>query len=189
MMKMTLIKQHITMTTACLLTTGQGIPQQTFVFSVIIEFITSFFQMVSLVSFNQGSRANETMSNIVEFFNLEIVVDLADDICPSPRVKTVLKYFIKNVFSIIVMLLSILIIICIYKLALKVYRLYIYMKSNPESIDDHENTENTEIKLIDKFLIGFVKVLMFGYKNISVFTIVILHCTCLLYTSPSPRDS
>jgi len=149
----------------------KDIPKQSFVFSVTVEFITSFFQMVSLVSFNQDSRKNETMTRIIDFFNLQIAVDLADDICPSPHVSTVMKYFIKNVFFIVTMLLFIFIIVCIYKLLLKIQRL------SSCNLKTNSDCKNTEIKLTDKFLIGFVKVLMFRYKNISLFTILVLHCT------------
>ena len=42
--------------------------------------------------------------------------------------------------------------------------------------EDTDTSNSTHFKLMDRFVIGFVKILMFGYKNISLFVIIILNC-------------
>jgi len=147
-----------------------------FIFSTVFQIVLSFFQIASLISLKSGKTKNTTLTRVVNLFNLQIAVKEAEELCPSPYFTVIWKHFTKNVLFVVTMLLFLTIpAVC--------SRFYGFMRSrccNHDLFSHNLNVihELKKVSLIDRLVVGFVKILMFGYKNISLFTIVSFLVKC-----------
>ena len=148
--------------------------ERKFIFSTIIQIVLSFFQIVSLISLKRDKMENTNFTRVVNLFNLQITVKEAEELCPSPHFTVIWKHFTKDVLFIVTMLLFL-------AIPVTFSRLYGFMKSRYgfHCTFSHNLNVVRELKkasLLDRVVMGFIKILMFGYKNISLFTILSLHC-------------
>jgi len=151
-----------------------------FIFSAVLQIMLSFFQIVSLISLNSGSAENQTLRRVINLFNLQIAVKEAEELCPSPRFTVIWKYFTKNVLFVVTMVLF----LFFSAICSKLFKLFFTKRCcSRSSIRSPCLLELKKSSFIDRLVVGFVKILMFGYKNISLFTIVSLHCVEMNNTS------
>ena len=145
-------------------------PPRKFLFSALLQITIGFFQMVSLMNFKVNAKESESMSRIVNIFNLEIALKEAETICPFESLNIQWKNFIKYVIFIFTML-TILAIMGV------IYTLVSFIKCSKPS--EHKNIfiiNLLEVPFRDKLILCCIKILIIGYKNISLFTIISLNC-------------
>ena len=163
-----------------------------FIFSAVLQITLSFFQIVSLLTLKNHAEENKTMTRIIDLFNLQIAVKEAEEICPFQSINIIWISFIKNLLFIATMLTFLFIFACCFAVVS-----YFQCKTklrktssiSKKPIDEEEVKPNAikkaarsqlktilDLSVIDRLILCSVKILMFGYKNISLFTIVSLHC-------------
>ena len=153
-----------------------------FIFSALFQITLSFFQMVSLLKFKTSANNNELMSRIINIFNLEIALKETETICPFESINVPWKNFIKYVLFMITM-------VTILLFGAIIFTLVSFVKCYKTK--DYKNIfliNLLQVPFQDKLMLCFIKILIFGYKNISLFTIISLHCidvggTSVMYLS------
>uniref|UniRef100_A0A7M5XCV0 Uncharacterized protein n=1 Tax=Clytia hemisphaerica TaxID=252671 RepID=A0A7M5XCV0_9CNID len=176
-------------------------PRQ-YIFSAVLQITLSFFQIVSLLSIRNDSDTNKMMTRMVNLFNLQLAVKQAEEFCPFEGIEIIWTNFLKNVLFILLMLLFLVIfslihnLICFLFCGKKAGPEYQQNSTDTEKYDDENRNTNErvikeaitktykpslfqellQISFTDKLILTFIKILMFGYKNISLFTIVSLNC-------------
>uniref|UniRef100_A0A7M5XI99 Uncharacterized protein n=1 Tax=Clytia hemisphaerica TaxID=252671 RepID=A0A7M5XI99_9CNID len=162
-----------------------------FIFSAVLQITLSFFQIVSLLTLRNHAEENKTLTRIIDLFNLQIAVKEAEEICPFQSINIIWISFIKNLLIIATMLSFLFIFACCFagisyfkcktkiKKTSSISKKPIDEESKPNTIKKvAQNQLKTilDLSVIDRILLCSIKILMFGYKNISLFTIVSLHC-------------
>lgn len=176
-----------------------------FIFSAVLQITLSFFQIVSLLTIrNHSAERNKTMNRVISLFNLEVAVKEAEEICPFESADILQINFIKKIVFILTMLAFIFLFIFVFVVIryCKSFREKIKNRKN-DAVDqftingDKPNPSTSvemsspvgssfsrniyfkglfRLSLLDKLILCYVKILMFGYKNISLFVIVSLNC-------------
>ena len=166
-----------------------------FIFSEVFQISIGFFQMMSMVQLSV--KPSDTLFRVMRTLNLQVVLSKASKICPFKSMDAVWKNIIDNLFFMGAMLLFLLLIALVYYLFLKVlefcatttknkdteeYKDINYNLFNNRDTEEYEQdnnfnlNENFILNLKEKLILCLVKIFIYGYKNISLFTIISLNC-------------
>ena len=150
-----------------------------FTIAAVIQIIVSFYQMRTLILIDSGSQTNvsDTSNVLSKICNFELFIRLADSICPFHHVDAVTKLLLKNiVFTLTMICMTLLAIFVSYgaRRFFKSWKIQFQNKS-PFSISALLK-ELTTLPLYQKFMVCFLKVLIFAYKNLSLFAVVATNC-------------
>ena len=186
-----------------------------FIFSAVLQITLSFFQIVSLLKIQNNAEHEPTINRVINLFNLEVAVKEAEELCPFQSVDVLWKNFIKKILFIVTMLAFVVLFACVFAIV-RFFRLLKdkrRSRSNEEEKGDIRTMRSVStspksskfspltneyfkglfrFSFLDKLILCFVKILMFGYKNISLFAIVSLNCVkvygeSVLYISGNVR--
>ena len=144
-----------------------------FILSHVIQISIGFFQMMSMVQFNV--TPSDTLFRVMRTLNLQVVLSKASKICPFKSMDAVWKNVIDNLFFMGAMLLFLLLIALVYFILLKVID---FCRTNirDEEYEDIDGNTNENLNFKEKLILCLVRIYIYGYKNISLFTIISLNC-------------
>ena len=146
-----------------------------YIFSQVIHITVSFFQMMSIVEISV--KPTDTLFKFMRALNLQVVFFEIEKICPFKDMNAVWKNIIDTVLFVGIMLFCLFMIGIIFFIISKIIKLCRSKDTNGYESIDGEANESTHLCFNDKLMLGCIKILIFGFKNIFVFTITSLFCT------------
>lgn len=138
--------------------------QQSYTTMAILNAFLSYYQIKSLINIDIGnifrsepSFAMKVTSIPAKIFNFQLfLINIDSTFCPMENLNPVSKSFMKDCLVTVVML-------CVT---------FIFISLLPTK----KRTTNISMSLSQKLEIGYLRILIFGYKNIGNFALVVVNC-------------
>ena len=140
-----------------------------------LNIIVGFYQIRSLLTVDVGDgyeKANTYQEEITKFMNLYF--SFGQDYCPWKRLSPIGKGFITNQLATLLILGWALFILFVYFITKRIINLFSDKNSDQEKA--LSVPEIPPLSFSQRVGIGIIRIIMFGYKSVATFAIVMVHC-------------
>ena len=145
-----------------------------------INIIVGFYQMRSLLTVDVGTKYRKSSTyqeTVTEIMNLDFVRFISS-LCPWEKLTPVGEGFIVNQLVIALTLGWAILILLFYFVIGKRIKVMYYRKKKKNN-NELSSDSTPFLRFSQRIGIGIIRIILFGYKNVATFAIVMVHCVPL----------